>query len=71
MDLRRAIVLCCAFDDLVRSLGWRVADTVDIESDICDVVGQLMWEVAEQDRPHVLDCIQCAMMNMHTNEIAW
>ena len=67
MDLRRAIVLCCAFDDLVRRLGWRVADTVDIESDICDVVGQLMWEVAEQDRPNVLDCLQCAMMNMHTN----
>ena len=26
-----------------------------------------MWEVAEQDRPNVLDCLQCAIVNIHTN----
>ena len=29
----------------MRTLGWKVGDTLDIEEDICDVVGQLLMGV--------------------------
>ena len=44
MTLKRSIVLCSIFEDLMRSLGWKVGDTLAIEEDICDVVGKLMIE---------------------------
>ena len=48
--LRRSIVLCCIFEDLMRKLGWKVGDTLDIEEDICDVLGKLISKVEGQDR---------------------
>ena len=35
---------------MMKELGWKVGVTLDIEEDICNVVGKLMMEVAEQDR---------------------
>ena len=55
--LKRSIVLCCIFEDLTRKLGWKVGDTLDIEEDICDVVGKLISEMEESDRSSFLDCI--------------
>ena len=40
-----SIVLCHAFENLIRTLCWRVGDTHDIEDDICDVVGQLLMKL--------------------------
>ena len=34
MILGRSTVLCCIFDDLMRSFGWKVGDTFDIEDEI-------------------------------------
>ena len=41
---RWSIVLCSMFENLMETLGWKVGDTLDIEEDICDVVGHLMIE---------------------------
>ena len=49
-------------------MGWKVGDTLDIEEDICDVVGQLLMKVEKQDRSSVLDCIQSAMMNIQEED---
>ena len=68
MIFRRSIVLCHAFENLMRTLGWRVGDTHDIEEDICDVVGQLLMKVDKQDRSSLLDCMQSAMMNIQMND---
>ena len=64
MLFRRSIVLCGIFEDLMRSLGWRTGDTLEIEEDIFDVVGQLLMRVEKQDRSSLLDCMQSAMMNI-------
>ena len=69
MALRRSIVLCCIFEDLMRRFGWKRGDTLPIEEDICDVVGKLMVKVEEPDRFNILDCMQSAMMNIHTQQI--
>ena len=61
--LRKSIVLCCIFEDLMRKFGWKVGDTLDIEEDICDVVGKLIMNVNEQDRLSMLICIQTAVVN--------
>ena len=61
---RWGIVLCCIFEELMMNFGWKVGDKLDIEKDICDIVGQLMMEVAEQDRASLLDCMQSAIMNI-------
>ena len=53
-----------AFENLMRTLGWKVGDTLDIEEDICDVVGQLLMKVEKQDRSNLLDCMQSAIMNI-------
>ena len=45
MALRWSIVLCCIFDDLMRNFSWKVGDTLDIEEDICDVVGKLILKI--------------------------
>ena len=63
-----SIVLCHAFEDLMRTLGWRVGDTHGIEEDICDVVGQLLMRVEKQDRSSLLDCMQSAMMNIQVKD---
>ena len=47
--LRRSIILCCMFEDLSKKFGWKVGDTLDIEEDICDVVGKLILKVDEHD----------------------
>ena len=65
--LRRSITLCCIFEDLSKNFGWKVGDTLDIEEDICDVVGKLILEVDEQDRSNMLDCMQSAMMNIRSD----
>ena len=45
MTFRCSIVLCSIFEDLMRSLCWKVGDTtLDIEEDICYVVGKLILE---------------------------
>ena len=67
MEFRRSIVLCCVFDDLMRNFGWKVGDTCVIEHDICNTVGKLMMQVAEQDRSSLLDCMQSAMMNIQAH----
>ena len=64
----RSIVLCCIFEDLMRNLGWKVGDTLDIETDICNTIGKLMMQVAEQDRSSLLDCMQSAMLNIQAHE---
>ena len=64
MIFRKSIVLCGIFEDLMRTLSWSVGDTLDIEEDICDVVGQLLMKVKTQDRSSLLDCMQSAMMNI-------
>ena len=71
MTLRCSIVLCSIFEDLMQSLNWKAADTpLDIEEDICNVVGKLILNVKEQDRPSLLKCMQNAMVNIqaHGNE---
>ena len=40
--LRRSIVLCFMFEDLMRSLGWKVGDTCDIEHDI--IIVCFIWK---------------------------
>ena len=67
LTLRRSIVLCCIFEDLTRKLGWKIGDTLDIEEDICDVIGKLILNVEEQGRPSMLDCMQSAIMNIQAN----
>ena len=52
----------------MRSLSWNVGDTLDIEEDICDVVGQLLMKVEKQDRSSLLDCMQSAMMNIQVED---
>ena len=66
MILRRTIVLCSIFENLMRSFGLKVGDTIDIEEDICDVVGKLMMKVEEPDKHNMLNCMQCAMSNIQT-----
>ena len=63
-----SIVLCHAFEDLMRTLGWRVGDTHGIEDDICDVVGQLLMRVNKQDKSSLLDCMQIAIMNFRVED---
>ena len=65
--LRMAIVLCCFFEDLMRSFSWKVGDTLNIENDICNTVGKLIMQVTERDIPNLLKCLQCAMMNIQAN----
>ena len=65
--LRRSIILCCIFEDLSKKFGWKVGDTLDIKKDICDVVGKLILEVDEHDKSSMLDCMQCAIMNLQAN----
>ena len=67
--LMRSITLCCIFENLMRSLGWKVGDTFDIEEDICDVVGKLMMKVEAPDRINILHVMQSAMMNIQTQWI--
>ena len=61
---RRSIVICCIFEDLMRNLGWTVGDSLDIEIDICNIVGNMMMQLAEQDRSSLLDCMQSAIINI-------
>ena len=68
VNFRWSMSLCCIFENLMRSLGWKVGDTVDIEEDICDVVGQLMMKVEKQDRSSLLDCMQSAMTNIQVED---
>ena len=44
MIFRQSIVLCSMFEDLMRTLSWQAGDILDIEADLCDVVGQLVDE---------------------------
>ena len=64
---RRSIVICCIFEDLMRNLGWTVEESLDIEIDICNTVGKLMMQVADEDRSSLLDCMQTAMMNIQAH----
>ena len=64
ITLRWSIVLCCIFEDLTRNMGWKDKDALDIEADICDVVGTLMTEVEVQDRSIMLNCMQTAIINI-------
>ena len=68
MLFKRSIVLCGIFEDLTRSLGWRAEDILDIEEDICDVVGQLLMNMEKQDRSSLLDCMQSAIMNIQAKD---
>ena len=68
MIFRRSIVFCHAFENLMRTLSWRVGDTHDIEEDMCDVVGQLLMRVKKQDRSSLLDCMQSAIMNIRVED---
>ena len=68
MIFRQAIVLCSMFEDLMRTLGWRARDTLDIEEDLCDVVGQLLMKVEKQDKSTLLDCMQSAIMNIQAED---
>ena len=65
--LRKSIILCCVFEDLSKNLGWKFGDTLDIEKDICDVVGKLILKVDEHDKSSMLDCMQSAIMNLQAN----
>ena len=67
ITLRWSIVLCCIFEDLMRSVGLKVGDTLDIDENICRVVGKLILSVEEQDRSILLNCMQNAMVNIQTN----
>ena len=53
---------------MTRNLGWKVGDTLDIEEDICDVVGKLMTNVEEQDISDMLNCMQNAMIHIQADE---
>ena len=64
MIWRWSIVLCEIFAIRMQTLGWKVGDTLDIEGDICEVVGQLLMKVEKQARSSLLDCMQNAMMNI-------
>ena len=63
-----SFVLCHVFENLVGKLGWKVGDTLDIEEDICDVVGQLLMKVEKQDRSRLLDCMQSTIMNIQVED---
>ena len=65
--MRRSIILCCIFEDLSEKFGWKVGDTLDIEEDICGVVGKLILKVDEHDKSSMLDCMQSAIMNLQAN----
>ena len=66
--IEKSIVLCCIFEDLMRHLGWKIGDTLDIEHDICNTIGKLMMQVEERDRSSLLDCIERAMMNIQAHK---
>ena len=68
MTFRRSIVLCNIFENLMQTFLWKIGDTLDIEEDICDVVGQLLMKVEKQDRSSLLDCMQSAMMNFQVKD---
>ena len=63
-----SILLSSIFEDMMRTLGWKVGDTLDIEEDICEVVGQLLMKVEKQDSTSLLDCMQSAMMNIQVED---
>ena len=65
--LKRLIILCYFFEDLSKKFGWKVGDTLDIEEDICDVVGKLILKVDEHDRSSMLEGMQSAVMNLQAN----
>ena len=65
--VRRSSVLRCTFEDMKKKeLRWEVGDLLDIEEDICDVVGKVMMKVAEQDRPSILNCMENAITNIQS-----
>ena len=66
-NFRWLVILCCIFENLMRSLGWKAGDTLDIEEDICDVVGKLILGVTDQDRSSVLDCVRSAILNIRAS----
>ena len=68
MTFRWSFALCGIFESLVRTLGCQVGDTLDIEEDIYDVVGQLLMKVEKQDRLSLLDCMQSAIMNIQVKD---
>ena len=64
---KRGIKLCYIYEELMRNLGWKVGYTLDIQKDICDIVGKLMVQVMEQDRSSLLDCMQGAILNIQNH----
>ena len=65
---RWSIILCSMFENLMETLGWKVGDTLDIEEDICDVVGHLTMKVGNLDRSSLLDCVQRAIVNIQVED---
>ena len=62
------VLFCCIFENIMQTLGRKAAgDTLDIAEDVCDVVGNLIMEVPEQDRPSVLDCMRSAIINIQAS----
>ena len=65
--LRRSVALCCIFEDMMKNFGWKDGDTLDIEDDICYVVGQVMMTVDANDMSNLMECMQSAMMNIQAH----
>ena len=64
MTFRRSSALCGIFENLMKTYGWKVGDSLEVEDDICNVVGQLMMKVDAKDMPDMIKGFQSAMMNI-------
>ena len=67
MTFRRSIVCCCIFDDVMKNLGWRVEDSLDIENDVCHIVAKLVMQMTEPENSNLLDCMHISMMNIQAH----
>ena len=67
VTFRKSSALCCFFEDLIKNFRWKVGDSLDIEDDICNVVGQLMMGVDVEDMSDLMKCIRSAMINIQAH----
>ena len=67
LTFRKVSAFCCIFEDLMKSFGWKVGDTLDIEADICNIVGQLMMNVEAHHMSTLLNCFLEAIVNIQAH----
>ena len=64
---RRSSALCCIFNDLMENFGWKYGEGLDIEEDICNVIGQLIMKVDAKDISAILECVRVTIVNVQAH----